>query len=132
MAMRNPYGNSNNKYQQYKNQSIMTAPPEELTLMLYEGALKFLKQAKIFMDSKDIEKTHNAIMRAKKIITELNVTLNMDYEISKNLRSLYSFMNERLSQANMKKDPSMIDEVIRLLEKLKDTWKQAMKIAKTK
>ncbi len=126
MALNKSY----NGYQKYQQNSVMTAAPEELTLMLYNGAIKFIKQAKIFMEQKQVEKTHNAIVRAQDIITELNITLNMDYEISKNLRSLYDFMLTRLTDANINKDIKILDEVLPLLEELRDTWQEAMKKAK--
>lgn len=119
------------KIDYYKEQTIMTSKPEELTLMLYNGIIKFLNQAKIFIDQKNVEKTHNAIVRAQDIITELNITLNMDYEISKSLRSLYNFMNSRLVQANIQKDKNIIDEVLGLAEEMRDTWKQAIGLVAT-
>ncbi|MDK2919026.1 MAG: flagellar secretion chaperone FliS [Candidatus Petromonas sp.] len=117
-----------NKFDHYKEQAILTARSEELTLMLYNGIIKFLNQAKIFIDQKNIEKSHNAIVKAQDIITELNVTLNMDYEISKGLRSLYDFMNRRLMEANIEKDKVIIDEVIELAEEMRDTWKEAISL----
>ncbi|EOD00378.1 flagellar export chaperone FliS [Caldisalinibacter kiritimatiensis] len=123
MAMKNPYS-------QYQQNSVMTASPEELTLMLYNGAVKFIKQGKVFLEQKDMEKAHNSIVRAQDIISELNITLNMDYEISKNLRSLYTFILERLMDANIKKDIKILDEVLPLVEELRDTWKEAMQLAK--
>lgn len=111
---------------QYKEQSILTARPEELTLMLYNGIIKFANLAKIFIEAKNVEKTHHAIVRAQDIISELNITLNMDYDISKNLRSLYEFMNARLMDANIKKESSILDEVLEIAEDMRDTWKEAM------
>ncbi len=115
----------------YMEQKIMHAKPEELTLMLYDGIVKFLKQAKLFMEQRDIEKTSNALIRAQDIIDELNITLNMDYEVSQNLRSLYVFMNTQLAEANAKKDKGIIDGVLNLVTELRDTWKEAMGLAKT-
>lgn len=114
----------------YKANEILSAKPEELTLMLYEGIIRFIKQAKIFNEEKQIEKTSNAIIRAQNIITELRSTLDMEYEISKELDPLYEFMNRRLLEANINKDNSMMDEVLGLAVELRDTWKEAMKIAK--
>lgn len=119
-----------NPYSQYQQNSIMTAAPEELTLMLYNGAVKFIKQGKASIEEKDLQKAHNSIVRAQDIISELNITLNMDYEISHNLRSLYTFILERLMQANIKKDVTILDEVLPLVEELRDTWKEAMQIAR--
>jgi len=115
-----------NKHDAYLEQKVFSAKPEELTLMLYEGVIKFVKRAKLFNDMNDIEKTSNAILRAEAIIDELRQTLNMEYEISEQLDSLYEFMNRRLFEANLKKDNLLLDEVLELSEEMCDTWKQAM------
>lgn len=125
MAMQNPYN-------QYKENNVMTASPENLTLLLYNGALKFIQQAKIYIEQKNVQKSHEAIVRAQAIIQELNITLNMDYEISHNLRALYTYMMERLVDANIHKDRAVLDEVVGMVTELRDTWKEAMKIAKGK
>ena len=115
-----------NKHDAYLEQKVMSAKPEELTLMLYEGVVKFVKRAKLFNDMKDVEKTNNAILRAEAIIDELRQTLNMEFEISHQLDSLYEFMNRRLFEANVQKDNVILDEVLTLSEEMRDTWKQAM------
>lgn len=117
------------KVDPYLEQKIMAAKPEELTMMLYEGMVKFLKQGVLYNDQKNIEKTSNSIIRAQAIISELNGTLDETYEISKNLSDIYSFMNTRLIDANIEKNTEMIKEVLDLAEELRDTWKQAMKLA---
>ena len=124
----------NNPYQQYQQNSVMTARPEELTLMLYNGAIKFLKLAKNYIEVKDIEKIHTNIVKAEDIITELMSSLDMQYDISHNLYALYDFMYNWLMQANIHKfdgGAEKIDDVIKLLEDLRDTWVEAMKTAKT-
>lgn len=121
---------SKNNGDGYLEQKIMGAKPEELTLMLYDGILKFLKQAKLFIEQKDIEKTSNALKRAQDIIDELNITLNMEFEVSQNLRELYVFMNTRLVEANIKKDQGIIDEVLELATEMRDTWKEAIGLVK--
>lgn len=118
------YNQSNN----YLEAKIMSAKPEELTLMLYDGILKFLKQAKLFNETGSVEKSHGANMRAQAIIQELRATLDMDYDVSDNLEQLYLFMLEQLQEANFKKSNEMIDEVIGLVTDLRDTWKQAMNL----
>lgn len=111
----------------------MTATPEELTLMLYNGAIKFVNIAKLSIENKNIKKAHEALIRAQDIIIELNATLNMDYEISKNLRSLYEFILDRLVDANIKKEIEPLDEVLELLTELRDTWKEVIvKVKKTR
>jgi flagellar protein FliS len=118
---------------QYQQNSVMTATPEELTLMLYNGAIKFVNIAKLSIENKNIKKAHEALIRAQDIIIELNATLNMDYEISKNLRSLYEFILDRLVDANIKKEIEPLDEVLELLTELRDTWKEVIvKVKKTR
>lgn len=114
----------------YLEQKIMAARPEELTLMLYEGMVKFLKQSILYNGQNNIGKTNNSIQRAQAIINELNVTLNDDYEISKNLSDIYSFMKGKLVDANIEKDSSIIQDVLDLAEELRDTWKEAIKLAR--
>ncbi|MBI9014627.1 MAG: flagellar export chaperone FliS [Clostridiales bacterium] len=121
---------SETKSDPYLEQKIMAAKPEELTMMLYEGMVKFLKQGVLYNDSKNIEKTSNSILRAQAIINELNGTLDETYDISKNLSDIYSFMNARLIDANIEKNTDIIKEVLDFAEELRDTWKQAMQLAK--
>lgn len=123
MAMNNPYN-------QYKENSIKTASPEELVLMLYNGAIKFMNQGKLYMDQKNVPKTHEVLTRAQNIIKELNVSLDMQYEISQNLRSLYVYILEKLLEGNMSKKQEPIDEAISIVAELRDTWKEAMKLSK--
>lgn len=120
----------NNMYQQYQQNSIMTASPEELTLMLYNGAIKFINLGKHHIENKEVEKANEAIKRAQDIIYELNNTLDMTYEVSNNLRSIYTFVLEKLVDANIKKDVKFLDEASPLIEEIRDTWKEAMKEAR--
>lgn len=119
-----------NGYQQYKQNSVLTASPEELTLMLYDGCLKFMRQARVFIEDKNIEAAHVSITKAQAIIEELDMTLNMDIPISESLRPLYQFMVEQLIEANIKKETSYIDTIYPMVEELRDTWKEAMRRAK--
>ncbi len=128
MALRNPYY----AYNQYKQNDIMQASPEELTLMLYNGAIKFVHQAMNAIDKKEIENAHTAITKAGDILAELNATLNMDYEVSKGLRSLYVYLMERLVDANIHKNKEVLEEILPFLTELRDTWKEAMALAKKK
>jgi flagellar secretion chaperone FliS len=116
-----------NPYEVYQKNQVSTAKPEELTLMLYNGAIKFLQQSKMAIENKDLAKANTLIMKTQDIITELLVTLNMDYAISNSLASLYEYMKQKLIEANMKKDIETIDEVIGMLQELRTTWQQAMK-----
>lgn len=110
----------------YLEQKILAARPEELTLMLYDGVIKFLNQSKLYIEQENLEKSNGVLIRAQDIISELNVTLNMDYEISNNLRMLYVYMNTRLVEANIRKSTELVDEVLELAVGLRDTWKEAM------
>lgn len=114
----------------YKNQQAMTAAPEELTLMLYNGALRFVTESIQGIDSQDIAKAHNANLRVQEIIREFRATLDMQYEISKNLDQLYEYMEFRLLQANATKDKVQLEEVKGMLQELRDTWHQAMKLTR--
>lgn len=121
---------SNNAYAKYKEQSVTTATPEELTLMLYNGCIKFINLAEIFIDEKNMEKANINIQKSQDIIQELNLTLNMDYEISKNLRQLYTFVNERLIDANIGKDKIALADAKEIVTELRDTWKEAMALSR--
>jgi len=121
----NPY------LKQYHQTQIKTASPEKLLILLYDGAIQFLNKAKIGMQNKNIEETHNNIISAQRIITEFMNTLDMEIggEVAKNLYSLYDYLYYRLVQANLKKDPVILDEVLGHLKDLKKTWEEAIKIA---
>jgi len=119
---------SDAKADPYLEQKIMAAKPEELTMMLYDGMVKFLKQGVLYNDQKNIEKTNNSILRAQAIISELNGTLDESYNISKNLSDIYSYMNRRLIDANIEKNTEIIKEVLGFAEELRDTWKKAMQL----
>lgn len=120
----------NNAYEQYKENSIYTASPEELTLMLYNGLVKFLMQAQMAINERDIEKANNCIIKAQNIIAEFRCTLNKKYDIAHQLDALYDYMYRRLIDANLKKDNTIIEEILGYARELRNTWEQAMKIAK--
>lgn len=115
------------QYGRYQQQSAMTASPGELTLMLYDGCIKFLRQAKLYMEERNIEKSSNACIRAQDIIAELMATLDMRYEVSEGLYNLYDFILRGVTQANLKKDAALLDTPISMLTEIRDTWQQAIK-----
>ncbi|QSZ27008.1 flagellar export chaperone FliS [Aceticella autotrophica] len=121
-----------NPYQQYKENSILTASPEELVLMLYNGILRFTEEAKIAIENKDFERANNSIIRAQDIVSELSATLDMEYDISKNLYSMYDYIMRRLIEANLKKDISILDEVKELVKDLKEAWSEALNRIRSK
>ena len=114
----------------YKNQQIMTASPQELTLMLYNGAIRFVGESIQAIEMNDMQKAHNANMRAQDIVREFMNTLDMSYEVSKGLDQLYDYIEYRLIQANITKDKAQLEEAKGLLTELRDTWYQAMKLAR--
>lgn len=118
----------NTAYNAYKQNSINTASPGELTLMLYNGCIKFLNVAKKAIEEKHMEEKNVNLQKAQNIINELMVTLNMDYEISKQILPLYEYMNRRLVEANIKNDPEIVEEVIGLATEFRDTWKEVIKL----
>ena len=120
----------NKAYDQYKENSIYTSSPEELTLMLYNGLVKFVMQARHAIDNKDIEKAHNSIIRAEDIVVYLQSTLDMKYVITQSLMLLYDYIYRQLVNANIKKSGEILDEVLEFAKELRDNWSQAMKLAK--
>lgn len=122
----------NNPYSKIKENAINTATPEDLTLMLYDGAVKFANQALIALEKKDYEATNNFIQKTKNIVREFQFTLNMDYDISHELHAVYDYMYRRLTEANIKKDTKILNEVLDYLRLFRDTWKEVMKVARSK
>lgn len=120
----------NNPYAKYREQAINTATPEELTLMLYDGCIKFINISKVAIEEKNISLANTNIQKAQNIISELMVTLNMDIEVSKNLMALYDYYNRRLVEANIKKDIDILEEVKVFITELRDTWKEAMVLSR--
>lgn len=117
---------------QYKQNTVYTATPEELTLMLYDGGIKFMNIAKYNIENNQIEKAHQALIRAQDIIIELSSSLNMEYEISSNFKQLYDFIMDNLIEANISKETKPIEEALGILTEMRDTWKEAMKEVKKK
>lgn len=111
----------------YKRQQIMTASPAELTLMLYNGAIRFINESVMALENGDMTKCHNSNIKAQNIVREFMLTLDMQYEISQSWASLYEYIHYRLVQANLKKDREMLVEARGLLTELRDAWHAAMK-----
>ncbi len=122
----------NKAYSLYKENSVFTSTPEELTFMLYNGLVKFIMKAQSGIEENDIEKAANSIIRAEEIILYFRNTLDMKYEVSAGLDLLYEYMYRRLFEANISKDGEIIAEVLSLAKDLRDTWDKAMKLAKNK
>ena len=116
----------------YQNNKIKTASPAELTLMLYEGAIKFCNIAMSAMEEKDIEKSNQNIIKAEKIISYLRMTLDFNYPVAKDFDSIYEYIYDMLVKANIKKDSTMLEESLEQLRGMRDTWKEVMKHAHNK
>ena len=114
----------------YKRQQIMTATPEALTLMLYNGCLKFMDEGMKALEAKQYEQANTSLIKAESIISEFRVTLNMDYEISHQLMPLYNYTYDRLVEGNLKSDISIIQQGYDIIKELRDAWMQAMKKAR--
>lgn len=121
-----------NAYAQYKNSKILTASPAELTLMLYEGAIKFCNIAITAIEQKDIEKAHINIVKTQRIIEHFRLTLDMKYPVAQDFDRVYEYLARRLVQANVKKDKEILEEVLEHLHSMRDTWKEVMRINREK
>ena len=117
-----------NPYKQYSQNKVMTATPGELTLMLYDGIIKFAKRAKVAIEQKNIKEANENLVRTQNIIRELMLSLKTNYEVGMQLHQLYDFMLNHLIEANIRKDTKYVDEVIELAQDLHDTWKEAIKL----
>lgn len=120
----------NQPYQTYKQNAVNTSSPGDLTLMLYNGCLKFITLAKRAIEDKNIEKRNENLVKAQNIINELMITLNLDVEISKNMLQMYDYIYRRLVEANTKNDIDILVEVEGYVMEFRDTWKEVMKLAK--
>lgn len=114
----------------YKQQQILTATPEQLILMLYNGCIKFINEADAAMKNNDIQKTHNACVRAQDIILELVSSLDPEYPISKELEALYEYANHELVVANLKKEAEHLENAKMIITNIREGWVEAMKIAR--
>lgn len=114
----------------YNMSKIATASPAELTLMLYEGAIKFCNIAILGIEQNDYEKANTNIQKCRDIIVELKTTLDHKYPVAKEFDLIYEYLFNLLVQANMKKDIEVLEEVLEQLRELRDIWKEIMRSAK--
>lgn len=121
---------NNNPYAQYQNSRILTASPAELTLMLYEGAIKFGNMAVMGMKQKDIEKAHVNLKKVQRIVAEFRATLDMKYPVAQDFDRIYVYLERRMTEANLTKDPEIMEEVVTHLRSMRDTWKEVMRLNK--
>lgn len=123
MAQKNPYAT-------YANNKIASATPAELTLMLYEGAIKFCNLAKIDIEKKEYGDSIGHIQRARNIIVELQSTLDFKYAVAKDFDNIYRYVFTLMADVNKDHDLDTLEELLTQLRELRDIWKQVMKNAK--
>ncbi|MCG8398446.1 flagellar export chaperone FliS [Bacillus atrophaeus] len=121
MAIQNPYT-------AYQQNSINTATPGELTLMLYNGCLKFIKLANHAIHLGDMESKNVNLIKAQNIIQELNITLNRDIELSGSMGAMYEYIHRKLVEANIQSDKDILAEIEGYITDFRDAWKQAIQI----
>lgn len=122
---------ANDGYNQYLRSKVLTASKAELTLMLYDGAIKFCNMAIMCIEKKDIPGANTNIKKTEAIIEEFMATLNYKYPVANDFKNVYEYIHERLVQANLKKDIDILNEVLEHLREMRDTWKEVMRTAGT-
>lgn len=121
-----------NVYEQYNKSKTLTATPAELTLMLYEGSIKFCNIAIAALEQKNIPKAHANIIKVENIIQHLRITLDDKYPVWEEFERIYVYLSKRLVEANMSKDKEILEEVCEHLRAVRDTWKEVMRFNKEK
>jgi flagellar secretion chaperone FliS len=119
-------------HQVYRQNSVSTASPGELTLMLYNGCLNFLNKSKLAIRENNIQERNMNLQKAQRIIQELMVTLNQEYEIAKQMMVMYEYLNRRLIEANINNDLSIVEEVEGFVTEFRDTWKEVIRLNRQK
>ena len=117
---------TNHGYDAYAKNKILTASPAELTLMLYEGAIKYCNIAIKSVEEKNIQKAHESIVKVEKIIQEFQIALDHKYEVARDFDNVYNYLLQRLALANVRKDKEILEEVLGHLRTMRDTWKEVM------
>ncbi|MCR5829300.1 MAG: flagellar export chaperone FliS [Lachnospiraceae bacterium] len=115
----------------YKDNSIKTASPAELTLMLYDGAIKFCNIALAGFEKNDLDKINTNIIKAEKIIVEFRATLDFKYPVAKDFDLVYDYIYRRLVEANIKKDSEILMDALKYIREMRDTWKEVMARSRT-
>lgn len=116
----------------YQNNKIKTASPEELTLLLYDGAIKYCNITIDSIKEGIYDKANENIIKAEKIVSYLRATLDPKYPVTKEFDLIYDYLYRRLVDANIKKDIEIMEEVLQYLREIRDTWKEVMKLGKLK
>lgn len=120
----------NNAANAYRNSKVLTASPAELTLMLYDGAVKFCNIALISFEKNDYEKVNENLIKAQRIITEFRATLDFKYPVAKDFDIVYEYIHRRLVEANIKKDPEIVEDALERIKDMRETWKEVMRLNK--
>ena len=116
----------NNPYAAYATSKVMTASPAELILMLYDGAIKFCNIAIVAAENKEIEKAHINIIKVERIVEEFQMSLDRKYPVAQDFDNVYTYLIQRLHEANIKKDVEILQEILKHLRTMRDTWKEVM------
>ena len=124
------FNQANQAYAEYNRNKVLTASPAELTLLLYEGAIKFCNIAIIGLEQNDMEKVHNNIIKVENIIEEFQATLNHKYSVAEDFDTIYKYIYNLLVEANIKKDKELLEQALNELRGMRDTWKEVMAKAK--
>lgn len=124
------FNQANQAYAEYNRNKVLTASPAELTLLLYEGAIKFCNIAIIGLEQNDMEKVHNNIIKVENIIEEFQGTLNHKYPVAEDFDKIYKYIYNLLVEANIKKDKELLEQALTELRGMRDTWKEVMVKAK--
>lgn len=124
------FNQANQAYAEYNRNKVLTASPAELTLLLYEGAIKFCNIAIIGLEQNDMEKVHNNIIKVENIIEEFQATLNHKYPVAEDFDKIYKYIHNLLVEANIKKDKELLEQALTELRGMRDTWKEVMVKAK--
>ena len=119
-----------NAYAQYNNSKVLSASPGELTLMLYDGMIRFCNLAEVAVEKNDVSKAHYNIMKMQRIIDYLRQTLDMNYPVAEDFERMYIYLSQRMVEANMKKDLEILQEINVHLHAIRDNWKEVMRICK--
>ncbi|MBP3783694.1 MAG: flagellar export chaperone FliS [Butyrivibrio sp.] len=114
-------------YAQYKNNKVSAASGPELTLMLYDGTIKFLNIASAAIENKDIQKAHTNLIKTERIIEYLRNTLDMKYPVAQDFENMYSYIARRLVEANISKDNEIVAEINDHMHAIRDNWVEVMK-----
>lgn len=113
-------------YQAYQNNAVQTASGGELTLMLYNGGIKFIRQAIKDLEEKDFEQKNKHIQKAQAIVQELMLTLDPKVEISQQMLPLYEYINHQLTEGNINNDVEHLNEALTFIIEFRDTWKEVI------